>query len=265
MPWVRAPQGTRGRARTRRLARVGALGDARGVCIPRRFARVGARGVVRALVVCGARTSVCDPRRLARHDEEAPWPVCASWRRLAPVGAGWRQSIGAGQFAPASWRQLEPVGAGWRRLAPANWRRPVRAGQLAPVIQAAQAQATSYTRSASTGNELHWQRKHRQPVIPAALAQATSYTDGASYIRNASTGNQLCTQRQHRQPVIQAATAQATSYTGSASTGNQLYNQRNHRQTLKALIGFLKYIFGVDAGVILDEANSETSVNPIAC
>ena len=82
-----------------------------------------------------------------------------------------------------------------------------------PVIQAIQP---------STGNQLYRQPKHRQPVIQAAQAQATSYTGSAS------TGNQLYTQRKHRQrkhrqPVIQAAQAQATSYTGSASTGNQLY------------------------------------------
>ena len=54
-------------------------------------------------------------------------------------------------------------------------------------MQAAQAQAASYTSSASTGNQLYRQRKHRQSVIHAAQAQATQ--------------------------------AQATSYTGSASTG----------------------------------------------
>ena len=93
-----------------------------------------------------------------------------------------------------------------------------------PVIQAAQAQATSYTRSASTGNQLytqrkHRQRKHRQPVIQAAKAQATRYT------ARVSTGNHLYTQPKHRQPVIQAAKTQATSYTRSQSTGNQLYRQ----------------------------------------
>ena len=48
-----------------------------------------------------------------------------------------------------------------------------------PVTQAAQAQATSYTSSPSTGNQLYGQRKHRPPVIQAAQAQATSYN---SYI-----------------------------------------------------------------------------------
>ena len=71
-----------------------------------------------------------------------------------------------------------------------------------PVIQAIQP---------STGNQLYRQPKHRQPVIQAAQAQATSYTGSAS------TGNQLYTQRKHRQrkhrqPVIQAAQAQATRY-----------------------------------------------------
>ena len=59
----------------------------------------------------------------------------------------------------------------------------------------------SYTSSASTGNQLYKQRKHRQPVIQAAQAQATSYTRSAS-TGNASTGNQLYRQRKHRQPVI---------------------------------------------------------------
>ena len=65
--------------------------------------------------------------------------------------------------------------------------------QMQPVIQAAQTQATTYTGSASTGNQLHRQRKHRQPVIQAAQAQATSYTDSAS------TGNQLQRQRSTQQ------------------------------------------------------------------
>ena len=71
--------------------------------------------------------------------------------------------------------------------------------------QAAQALATSYTRSVSTGNQLYRQRKHRQPVIQAAKAQAASYTGSAS------TGNKL-----YREPKTHA-----TSYTGSPSTGNQ--------------------------------------------
>ena len=70
------------------------------------------------------------------------------------------------------------------------------------------------------------QRKYRQPIIQAAQAQATSYTRSAS-TGNASTGNQLYRQRKHRQPIIQAAQARATRYTrsaskGNASTGNQL-------------------------------------------
>ena len=61
--------------------------------------------------------------------------------------------------------------------------------------------------------------KHRQPILQAAQAQATSYTRSAS-TGNASTGNQLYRQRKHRQPVIQAAQAQATSYTrGSVCLG----------------------------------------------
>ena len=86
----------------------------------------------------------------------------------------------------------------------------------------------------STNNQLYKKRKHRQPVTLAAQAQAISYTisatqatsctHGARYIRNASTGNQLYMQRQHRQPVtqkapgIQTTQSQATSYTTSAIT-----------------------------------------------
>ena len=77
------------------------------------------------------------------------------------------------------------------------------------------------TSSASTGNQLYRQRKHRQQVIHVGRTQATSYTDNPP---------------KHRQAVIHAAPAQATSYTGSASytgnaiTGNQLYRQPKHRQ-----------------------------------
>ena len=39
-----------------------------------------------------------------------------------------------------------------------------------------QAQAPSLTGSANTGNQLYRQRKHRQPLIQATEAQATSYT-----------------------------------------------------------------------------------------
>ena len=85
-----------------------------------------------------------------------------------------------------------------------------------PVIQAAQADATSYTSSASTSNQLYKQLKHRQPVIQAAQGQATSYTNSPSR------GNQLYRLPKHRQPVMQAAQAQTTSYTSSPSTGNQL-------------------------------------------
>ena len=91
-----------------------------------------------------------------------------------------------------------------------------------PVIQAAQAQATSYTGNPGT--------KHTLPLLQAALAQATSCTGSSS------TAYQLYTQpkhrqpvirqRKHRQPVVQAAQAQATSCTGSLSTGNQSYTQR---------------------------------------
>ena len=62
-----------------------------------------------------------------------------------------------------------------------------------PVVQAAQAQATSYTSSASTGNQLYRQRKHRQPVIHAAQAhamqaQATSYTGSPNAYNQLSSG-----------------------------------------------------------------------------
>ena len=77
-----------------------------------------------------------------------------------------------------------------------------------PVIQAVQAQATSYIGSASAGNQLYRQSSQAQP---------TSCTGSPG------TGNQLYKQRKHRQPVIQAAQAQATqsqatSYTASAIT-----------------------------------------------
>ena len=52
-----------------------------------------------------------------------------------------------------------------------------------------------------TGNQLNTLRQHMQPVVQAATAQATSYTGSDS------TGNQLYRQRMHRQPVIQAAKA----------------------------------------------------------
>jgi len=76
-----------------------------------------------------------------------------------------------------------------------------------PVIFAAHAQATSYTRSPCTGNQLY-----TQPSQPS------------------STGNQLYSQPRYRQPVIFAAKGQATSYTGSSGAGNQLYSQPRHRQ-----------------------------------
>ena len=75
------------------------------------------------------------------------------------------------------------------------------------VTQAAQGQATCYTSSPSTGNQLYSQPKHRQLVLYAAQAQATSYTCSPS------TSNQLYLQPKHGQPVIQATQAQATSYT----------------------------------------------------
>ena len=78
---------------------------------------------------------------------------------------------------------------------------------MQPVIQAAQAQATSYIGSASTGNQSYTQTKHRPPVVRAIQP---------------STAHQLYRQLRHRQPVTEAARAQATSYTGSASTGNEL-------------------------------------------
>ena len=82
------------------------------------------------------------------------------------------------------------------------------------LIQAGQAQATSYTDSPSTGNQLYRQPKHRQPVIQAATplpklaktAEAQQITQATSYIGS---------KPKHRQPVIQASQAQATSYTGS--------------------------------------------------
>ena len=95
--------------------------------------------------------------------------------QFAPVGAGWRRlaPVGASQLAPASSRR--PVGASWSRLAPVGvgWRRPIGAGQFAP----------------ASWRQLYKQPKHRQPVIQEAQAQATSYTGSAS------TGNQLYQQR----------------------------------------------------------------------
>ena len=46
--------------------------------------------------------------------------------------------------------------------------------------------AAKDTPSLSTGNQLYTQLEHRQPVIHLAQAQATSYT------LSPSTGNQLC-------------------------------------------------------------------------
>ena len=51
--------------------------------------------------------------------------------------------------------------------------------QLLLYMESSQAQATSYTSNASTGNQLYRQRKHRQPVIQPAQAQPTSYTRGS--------------------------------------------------------------------------------------
>ena len=68
------------------------------------------------------------------------------------------------------------------------------------------AQATSYTCSPRTGNQLYKQPKHRQPVIQAAWAQATNST------RSPRTGNELYKQPEHRQPVIQAIQDPSTRY-----------------------------------------------------
>lgn len=123
------------------------------------------------------------------------------------------------------------------RLVLHTFQMPLPRALLAPVLdwlhfghpdqaQAAQAQATSYTRRPSTGNQLHTQPKHRQPVVQVAQAQATSY------IRSPSTGNQSYTQPKHNQPIMQAAQAQATIYARSQSTGNQLYTQPKHKNHL---------------------------------
>ena len=89
------------------------------------------------------------------------------------------------------------------------------------VIQAAQAQATSYTGKHKQHKhrqaiiQLHRQPLHRQPVT-----QATSYT------RSVSTSNQLYRQRRHRQPVTLASTSNAgTGKQLYSCTGNQLHRQ----------------------------------------
>ena len=76
-----------------------------------------------------------------------------------------------------------------------------------------------YTGSASTGNQLYKQRKHRQPG-----------TQAATYTSSPSIGNQLCKQPKLRQAVIQTARAQATIYRSSPSTGNQIYMQPEYWQ-----------------------------------
>ena len=73
------------------------------------------------------------------------------------------------------------------------------------VIEKAQAQATRYIKSPSTGNQLDKHRKHRQPVIQAAKTQAIRY------VSSPSIDNQPYKQRKHRQSLIQAAQTQATN------------------------------------------------------
>ena len=78
-------------------------------------------------------------------------------------------------------------------------------GSINPVPRSGQSSAVVVKRLREKAASSR-QRKHKQPVIQAAQAQASSYTSSAS------TGNQLYQQRKHKQPVIQAANAQATSY-----------------------------------------------------
>ena len=100
--------------------------------------------------------------------------------------------------------------------------------------QEAQVQATSYTNSPNTSNQLvYTQHKHRQPVTQTAKAQAnvlkSAQAQATSYTSNASTCNQLYKKRKHTRPVIQATQAQATSYASSRSTGNQFCKHPKHR------------------------------------